>query len=157
MQHRAGGRDEERCRDLLAIEHAEDPRQAVDGAVFAAREDLVIEIAGRQRRGGVVDVERQADGDLRAVRPRALQSLAGADVKHLRLQLIDRELRAGQRIGPRLPAAAAGVSGDCAHAVRATARATARMWRIIRAVYSRQPRREGQAVNVTTSFADLRR
>ena len=43
----------------------------------------------------------RSDGDLRAVRPRAFQAAAGADVKHLRLQLVDGELGARERIGPR--------------------------------------------------------
>ena len=102
MQHRARRRNEERRGHLLAIEHAEDSRQAVDRAVLAARQDFVIEVAGRQRRGGVVDVERQAHRDAGAVGPRAFQTLAGADVKHLRLQLIDGQLGAWERIGPRL-------------------------------------------------------
>jgi hypothetical protein len=82
-------------KNELAIQQPQDARQAVDGAVFAAREDLVIEVAGRERRGGVVDVERQPNRDPCAVRPGAFQPFAGADVKHLRLELVDRQLRAG--------------------------------------------------------------
>src|SRR4029077_16732997 len=61
------------------------------------------EIPGREIGRRVVDVEAQADGDARAVRPRGgLQPLAGADVKHLRADLIERQLR--PRLRPRLRA-----------------------------------------------------
>src|SRR5262249_43849419 len=57
-------------------------------------------VAHGQIGGGVVDVEAQADRDARTVRPRLrVQPLAGADVKHLRFDLIQRQLCARLRMG----------------------------------------------------------
>jgi hypothetical protein len=102
MERRAHRRDEERRRHLLTIEHAQDARQAVDGAVFAARQHLVVEIALRQRHRGVVDVERQRHGDAVVPRPRRrLQPPPGAHVEHLALQLVEALGDTGQRVRPR--------------------------------------------------------
>ena len=101
VQRGAHRRDEERRRHLLAIEHPQDPRQAVDRAVLAARQHLVVEVALRQRHRGVVDVERQRHGDAVVARPRRrLQPAPGADVEHLAFELFHRLGDAGQRVGP---------------------------------------------------------
>jgi len=90
----ADGGNEEGRRNLMLVEQPQNPRQSVDRAVLTARDALGDEIPRREIGGRVVDVEAQADGDACAVRPRLrLQPFAGADVKHLRLDLIERQLR----------------------------------------------------------------
>ena len=153
MQHGACGRDEERRGHLLPIEHPQDPRQAIDRAVLAAREDLVIEIAGRERRGGVVDVEGQAHRHASAVGPRALQPLAGADVKHLRLELVDRQLGARQRIWPRLGGAAAGAQAPARRPRPRPGRTRRRRAHHRRSLPQGSRAGSGQTVKVTTPFA----
>src|SRR5262245_22280954 len=74
MQDRAGGRNEEGRRDLMTIEHRENARQALDGAVLALRErDRQRSLPGQEF---VVDVERQRDRHLRGVRPGLWRQLA---------------------------------------------------------------------------------
>ena len=86
---------------LMLVEQPQNPRQPVDRAVLAARDRLRDQVAGGEIGGRVVDVEAEADRDARAVGPRRrLQPLAGADVKHLRLDLRERQLHA--RLRPRL-------------------------------------------------------
>ena len=93
--------NEERRGDLMLVEQTQDARQPVDRAVLAARDRLGDQVAGREIGRCVVDVEAQSDRDTRAVGPlRRLQPLAGADVKHLRAHLIERQL--GPRLRPAL-------------------------------------------------------
>ena len=99
VQRDADRGNEKRRRHLMLVEHSQDARQAVHGAVLAARDHFVVERAGRQRGGGVVHVERERHRHARAARPRRrLEPLPGADVEHLLLELVDRQLRARQRI-----------------------------------------------------------
>ena len=94
--------DEERGGDLLPFEHPQDPGEPVHRAVLAPRDHLVVEVARRERGGGVVDVEREADRDAAAAGPGSgLQALAGADVEHLLAELVERQPRARQRVGAR--------------------------------------------------------
>ena len=91
MQKRADGGDVERGGDVLFRQQTQDPRHAVHRAVLAARERLRSEVAASKRRGRVVDVEAERDGDASAVRPRdGLQAPPRTDAKHLPLQLVER-------------------------------------------------------------------
>jgi len=63
----ADRRDEERRGDPVLVQQPQNPRQAVDRAVLAARDRFRDQVAGRQIRRRVVDVEAQADRDARAV------------------------------------------------------------------------------------------
>ena len=102
VQLEADRRHEPRHRYALALEHPEQARHTVHGAILAARNHFVVEVAGRQRRGGVVGVERETDRHLGAIGPRGrLQTPAGADVEHLLAKLIQAQLDAGQRVGAR--------------------------------------------------------
>src|SRR5262245_21732968 len=96
---------------LMLVEQAQDARHAVDRAVLAARNRFGDEVAGGEIRSRVVDVEAEADGDARAVgRGSWFQPLAGADMKHLRADLIQRQL--GARLWSRLCAERRGRQSD---------------------------------------------
>src|SRR5581483_1218248 len=96
---------------LMCVEQPQDAWQPVDRAVLAARDRLGDQVAGREIRGGVVDVEAEADRHLRAVRPAArLEALAGADVEHLRADPIERE--PGARLRARLRGERGAGDGD---------------------------------------------
>ena len=77
VQLDAHRRDEERGGDLLPFEHPQDPGKPVHRAVLAARDHLVVEVARRERGGGVVDVEREADRHPARRRARTWASGAG--------------------------------------------------------------------------------
>src|SRR5688500_3825806 len=99
MERGTDGGNEERRRQLVLIEKAQYARQTIDCAIFAARENFVVQNACREARGCVVDVEGERHGDARTAGPRLrLETTPCADVKHLPAQLVDCQLGSWQRV-----------------------------------------------------------
>ena len=69
MEHRTDGRDEERRRDLVAVEQFEDARQAAHRTEFAGGQGHRGRVATVETQRFVVDVEAQANRDTGTVRP----------------------------------------------------------------------------------------
>ena len=67
VEHGAHRRDEERRRHLVPIEEIEDPRHGRRRPVFANRQRHRQRVRSLQQL--IVDIERETDGDPRAVRP----------------------------------------------------------------------------------------
>src|SRR5688572_5129874 len=112
MEGGADGGNEERGRRLVLLEQAQDARQAVDGAVFAAGDHFVIQIAAGEGGRRIVDVEAERHGHASVAGPGLrLEAAAGGDVKHLRPEVVEGE--GGARLRDRSRLLGRGSGGNC--------------------------------------------